>query len=162
MNTTIITIIVATLLIMVTAIIVTLSLSLTRLLKTLLRISEIRQESDKFSLQTKYTVKESRDLLEYLINQKLAEWQIYNLNPETENYMSQNSMDNCIVYIIKGIINEMTPTQKMILSVGYPMETEAEQIESIKNKAKFVVLNYSIDQNTPKEQGESLKNINTF
>lgn len=56
----------------------------------------------------------------------------------------------------------MTPAQKMILSVGYPMETESEQIESIKNKAKFVVLNYSIDQNTPKEQGESLKNINTF
>lgn len=76
--------------------------------------------------------------------------------------MSQNSMDNCIVYIIKGIINEMTPAQKMILSVGYPMETEAEQIESIKNKAKFVVLNYSIDQNAPKEQGESLKNINAF
>ena len=73
--------------------------------------------------------------------------------------MSQNSMDNCIVYIIKGIINEMTPAQKMILSVGYPMETEAEQIESIKNKAKFVVLNYSIDQNTPKEQGESLKKL---
>ena len=56
----------------------------------------------------------------------------------------------------------MTPAQKMILSVGYPMETEAEQIESIKNKAKFVVLNYSIDQNTPKEQGESLKNIKSI
>ena len=162
MNTAIIIIIVAALLIMVTAVIVTLSLSLIRLLKTVLRISEIRQESDKFSLQGKYTVKESRDLLEYLINQKLAEWQIYNLNPDTENYMSQDNMSNCIGYIIKGIIQEMTPTQKLILSIGYPMETEAEQIESIKNKAKFVVLNYSIEQNTPKEQGEALKNINTF
>ena len=76
--------------------------------------------------------------------------------------MSQNSMDNCIVYIIKGIINEMTPTQKMILSVGYPMETEAEQIESIKNKAKIVVLNYSIDQTTHKEQEDTLKKINIF
>lgn len=76
--------------------------------------------------------------------------------------MSQNNMDDCIVYIIKGIIQEMTPTQKLVLSVGYPMETEQEQIESIKNKAKFVVLNYSIEQNTPKEQGEALKNINTF
>ena len=101
-------------------------------------------------------------MLEYLINQKLAEWQIYNLNPDTENYMSQNNMASCIEYIIKGIIQEMTPAQKIVLSVGYPMETEAEQIESIKNKAKFVVLNYSIEQNTPKEQGEALKNINTF
>lgn len=76
--------------------------------------------------------------------------------------MSQDNMSNCIGYIIKGIIQEMTPTQKLILSIGYPMETEAEQIESIKNKAKFVVLNYSIEQNTPKEQGEALKNINAF
>ena len=76
--------------------------------------------------------------------------------------MSQNNMNDCIAYIIKGIIQEMTPTQKLVLSVGYPMETEQEQIESIKNKAKFVVLNYSIEQNTPKEQGEALKNINTF
>lgn len=100
--------------------------------------------------------------MEYLVNQKLAEWQIYNLNPETENYMSQDNMIACVQYIISGIIKEMTPVQKNILSVGYPMDTDEHMIESIKTKAKFAVLNYAIDQNTPKEQGEALKNINAF
>ena len=55
--------------------------------------------------------------MEYLVNQKLAEWQIYNLNPETENYMSQDNMIACVQYIISGIIREMTAVQKNILSV---------------------------------------------
>ena len=42
------------------------------------------------------------------------------------------------------------------------MDTDEHMIESIKSKAKFAVLNYTIDQNTPKEQGEALKNINAF
>ena len=49
-----------------------------------------------------------------------------------------------------------------ILSVGYPMETEDERIESIKNCAKLAVLNYSIKQNQTLEHDEVLKNINAF
>ena len=162
MNTAIIITIVVALLIMVMGTLIMLNLNLTRLSKTILRISEIRQESDKFTLQSKYSIKESRETMEYLVNQKLAEWQIYNLNRETENYMSQDNMIACVQYIISGIIREMTPAQKNILSVGYPMDTDEHMIESIKTKAKFAVLNYAIDQNTPKEQGEALKNINAF
>lgn len=76
--------------------------------------------------------------------------------------MNQDNISDCITYIITNTIKEMTDTQKLILSIGYPMSNDDEMIESIKNKAKFVVLNYVINQNTPKEQGEALKNINTF
>ena len=76
--------------------------------------------------------------------------------------MNQDAIDGCIRYIISGIIREITPVQKSILCVGYPMNTEEEMIETIKNRAKFIVLNYTVQQNTPKNQGESLKNINTF
>ena len=99
-------------------------------------------------------------MLEYLVNQKIAEWQIYNVDPSSDNYMSEENMKSCIEYIIKNII--LTPTQKMILSVGYPMETEDERIESIKNCAKLAVLNYSIKQNQTLEHDEVLKNINAF
>lgn len=101
-------------------------------------------------------------MLEYLVNQKIAEWQIYNVDPSSDNYMSEENMKSCIEYIIKNIILEMTPVMQDILSVGYPMETEDERIESIKNCAKLAVLNYSIKQNQTLEHDEVLKNINAF
>jgi len=107
----------------------------------------------------KYSVKESRDLLEYLVNQKMMEWQVYNVDPSSENYMTEAKMKDAIEYIIKKMIIEMTPVSREILSVGFPMKTEEQLIESIKNCAKLVVLKYSIDQNEPKEAEQIANNI---
>ena len=109
-----------------------------------------------------YSVKESRELMEYLINQALMEWQIYNLNPSTENFMASKEMEDAISYIIKKIMLELTETSKAMLSVGYPMETEEQQIESIKNRAKIAVLHYAINQNSENEEDRAIPNINTF
>ena len=121
------------------------------------------QDIKKVILKSKYSVKDSRDLLDYMVNQKLTEWQIYHIDTSSDNYITENDMKDCIEYIIKKIIEELTDTSLLVLSVGYPMETEEQQIESIKNRAKLAVLNYAIQQNTPKESGEEvLKNINSF
>lgn len=114
------------------------------------------------SIKHKYTVKASRDLLDYLVVQKLVEWQIYNMDPSSENYITEAKMQDAIEYIIKKIILEMTPTARDILSVGFPMETESNMIESIKNCAKLIVLNYSIKQNTADQTAHMLPNINAF
>ena len=119
-------------------------------------------EQDLYTLKHNYSVKDSRELLEWLVNQKLAEWQIYNVDPNSDNYINENNMKSCIEYIIKKIILEMTPVTKDVLSVGFPMETEADMIESIKNCAKIVLLNSSIKHNQPQEHEEFIKNINTF
>lgn len=117
---------------------------------------------DQYTLRHNYSVKDSRELLEWLVNQKLVEWQIYNLDPASDNYVNESDMKSCIEYIIKKIIMEMTPVMKDVLSVGYPMDTQDDMIESIKNCAKIVVLNYSVKQNQPQEHEEVIKNINTF
>lgn len=97
--------------------------------------------------------------MEELVSQALNEWQIYNIDLETENFMSDNKIENCIQYIIKKVISELTETSRLELSVGYPMETEEEMIESIKNRAKLQVLQYSIEQNQPQDV-VNLPNIN--
>ena len=65
--------------------------------------------------------------------------------------MTEAKMKDAIEYIIKKVIVEMTPVTRDILSVGFPMKTDEQLIESVKNCAKIVVLRYSIDQNEPKE-----------
>lgn len=117
-------------------------------------------DTDKSILKHNYSVKSSRELLEYLVEQKLMDWRIYNVNPSSDNYITEEDMKTCIEYIIKKIMLEMTPTIKDVLSVGYPMETETDMIESIKNRAKIAVLNYSIQQNNAQEHEEIVKNIN--
>ena len=105
-------------------------------------------------------MKASRELLDWLVDEKLMEWQIYNPDPHSENYMTEEMMKECIHYIIEKIIKEMTEVQKDKLSVGYPMETEEDMIESIKNRAKIAVLHYSVKQNMPKQ--DPIININAF
>lgn len=97
-----------------------------------------------------------------MVEQKLAEWQIYNVDPSTDNYMNEGDMKACIEYIIKKIIVEMTPVQKDVLSVGYPMDNQDDMIESIKNRAKLSVMNFAVKQNAPQEHSEAVKNINAF
>lgn len=97
--------------------------------------------------------------MEELVSQALTEWQVYNIDLETENFMSDTKIENCIQYIIKKVISELTETSRLELSVGYPMETEEEMIESIKNRAKLQVLQYSIEQNQPQDI-VNLPNIN--
>lgn len=101
--------------------------------------------------------------MDYLVNQALLEWQIYNLDPNTENYMNEQNIEYAIQYIMKKIMLEMTDTIKLRLSVGYPFETEEEMLESIKNRAKLEVLNYSIQQNGDADNANlGLKNITAF
>ena len=119
-------------------------------------------EQDRYILKHNYSVKDSREFLEYLVSQKLAEWQVYNVDPSSDNYISEEGMKSCIEYIIKRVVLEMTPVARDVLSVGYPMDTEEDMIESIKNCAKISVLNYSIKQNQPVEHDDMLKNIKTF
>lgn len=101
--------------------------------------------------------------MDYLVKQSLMEWQIYNIDPSSENYMNEQNMEAAIQYIMKKIMLEMTDSIKLKLSVGYPFETEEEMLESIKNRAKLEVLNYSIQQNSDSDTANiGLKNINTF
>lgn len=137
-------------------------MNITRFLKTMETISQNKLASKKISIKHKYTVKASRDLLDYMVVQKLVEWQIYNMDPSSDNYITEAKMQDVIEYIIKKIIMEMTPTARDILSVGFPMETESDMIESIKNCAKLIVLNYSIKQNTVDQTPNILPNINAF
>ena len=90
------------------------------------------------------------------------EWQIYNLDPSTDNYMKDQSIEESIIYVTKKVITELTPTSTAILSIGYPMETEEEIIESVKNRAKLAVLNYAVKQNSDEQNTEQLANINAF
>lgn len=101
--------------------------------------------------------------MEYLVNQALVEWQIYNIDPSDDNYMNEEDMSRAIEYIMKKIMLEMTDSIKLKISVGYPFETEEEMLETIKNRAKLDVLNYSIRQNSDIDNTNiGLKNINTF
>ena len=101
--------------------------------------------------------------MDYLVNQALMEWQIYNINPSTENYMADKEIEAAIQYIIKKVMVEMTDISRLRLSIGYPMETEDEQIESIKNRAKLAVLNYAVNQNSDNEEDRiPIQNINAF
>lgn len=137
-------------------------MNITHFLKTMETISQNKLASEKMAIKHRYTVKTSRDLLDYMVVQKLVEWQIYNMDPSSDNYITEAKMQDAIEYIIKKIILEMTPTARDILSVGFPMETESNMIESIKNCAKLIVLNYSIKQNTIDQTPHILPNINAF
>ena len=138
-------------------------IKLTYYQKTIKNISEIIRDRDIFIQKSNYSIKDSRDLMDYLVNQALLEWQIYNIDPNSENYMNEQNMENSIQYIMKKIMLEMTDSIKLRLSVGYPFETEEEMLESIKNRAKLEVLNYSIKQNGDIDNTNfGLKNINTF
>lgn len=116
----------------------------------------------KYTLRHKYSVKDSRELLEYLVDQKLNEWQIYNVDPDSENYMNEANMQDCIEYIIKRVVLELTPVMIDQLSVGYPMDTDEQIIESVKNVAKMAVLTFSVKQNSALEHEDVVKNIKTF
>ena len=101
--------------------------------------------------------------MDYLVKQSLMEWQIYNIDPSDDNYMNEEDMSRAIEYIMKKIMLEMTDSIKLKISVGYPFETEEEMLETIKNRAKLDVLNYSIRQNSDMDNTNiGLKNINTF
>ena len=152
----------ALMLIMTMGLLVCLILTIKHCSKLITVAIENKTQIDKLSIKHKYSIKESRDLLEYMVNQKLAEWQIYHIDAESENYITEDKMKDCIEYIIRKVMDELTEVSIDVLGAGYPMDTEEHQIESIKNRAKLAVLDYSIKQNTPKESGESLKNINAF
>lgn len=124
-------------------------------------IKEIIGIKEEYNLKKDISVQESRALMEYLVNEALMEWQVYNVDPSTDNYMSEDNISASIQYIIKKIMLEMTPTCRARLAVGYPMQDEIHMIESIKNKAKLVVLNYTIKQNN-NDLNTDIPNINAF
>ena len=138
-------------------------IKLTYYQKIIASISQIIRSRDIFIQKNNYSVKDSRELMEYLVNQALLEWQIYNIDPSDDNYMNEEDMNKAIEYIMKKIMVNMTDIIKLRLSVGYPFDTEEEMLESIKNRAKLEVLNYSIRQNGDVDNANlGLRNINTF
>ena len=117
---------------------------------------EIEDKEQLFNV----SVQESRELLEYLVKNAMYEWIVYNINPSTENYMAKNEQEDCIKYIIQKIMENLTPTIAAQLAIGYPFDTEEEKIKTIMNRAKLVVLDYSIKQNTQTNNSNNIPNIN--
>ena len=117
---------------------------------------EIEDKEQLFNV----SVQESRELLEYLVKSAMYEWIVYNINPSTENYMAKNEQEDCIKYIIQKIMENLTPAIEAQLAVGYPFDTEEEKIKTIMNRAKLVVLDYSIKQNTQTNNSNNIPNIN--
>lgn len=106
-------------------------------------------------------MQDSKNLMSSLISEKLAEWQIYNVNPESENYMNSAAQREAMEYITKHIISEMTPVKQYQLSIAYNMDTQEDQIKSILNEAKLAVLNHAITQNSRSGE-EAMQNFNLF
>ena len=117
---------------------------------------EIEDKEQLFNV----SVQESRELLEYIVKSAMYEWIVYNINPSTENYMAKNEQEDCIKYIIQKIMENLTPAIEAQLAVGYPFDTEEEKIKTIMNRAKLVVLDYSIKQNTQTNNSNNIPNIN--
>lgn len=123
---------------------------------------EYRKDIERRELLYKVSVEDSRNLLEYLVKYVMTEWIIYNTNPSKENYMGKDEQNECIQYIIHKIIQDMTPTIESQISIGYPFSTEEEKIKTISNRAKIVVLDYSIKQNIQDSRNNIIRNISLF
>jgi len=136
---------------------VILHFNLNRFLDLLEKRINDKKEDEYNALLATANVEKSRELMDSLVKVKLIEWQVYNSNPKTENYMSQNEIDDAIKYIIKRLCMEMTPALKLQLGFGYPMDTLESMVESIKNRAMLIVLEYSIQQNTVSSNSRMMK-----
>lgn len=136
---------------------VILRFNLNRFLDLLEKRINDKKEDEYNALLATANVEKSRELMDSLVKVKLIEWQVYNSNPKTENYMSQNEIDDAIKYIIKRLCMEMTPALKLQLGFGYPMDTLDSMVESIKNRAMLIVLEYSIQQNTASSNSRMMK-----
>ena len=136
---------------------VILHFNLNRFLDLLEKRINDKKEDEYNALLATVNVEKSRELMDSLVKVKLIEWQVYNSNPKTENYMSQNEIDDAIKYIIKRLCMEMTPALKLQLGFGYPMDTLDSMVESIKNRAMLIVLEYSIQQNTVSSNSRMMK-----
>lgn len=136
---------------------VILHFNLNRFLDLLEKRINDKKEDEYNALLATVNVEKSRELMDSLVKVKLIEWQVYNSNPKTENYMSQNEIDDAIKYIIKKLCMEMTPALKLQLGFGYPMDTLDSMVESIKNRAMLIVLEYSIQQNTASSNSRMMK-----
>lgn len=136
---------------------VILHFNLNRFLDLLEKRINDKKEDEYNALLATANVEKSRELMDSLVKVKLIEWQVYNSNPKTENYMSQNEIDDAIKYIIKRLCMEMTPALKLQLGFGYPMDSLESMVESIKNRAMLIVLEYSIQQNTVSSNSRMMK-----
>lgn len=136
---------------------VILHFNLNRFLDLLEKRINDKKEDEYNALLATANVEKSRELMDSLVKVKLIEWQVYNSNPKTENYMSQNEIDDAIKYIIKRLCMEMTPALKLQLGFGYPMDSLESMVESIKNRAMLIVLEYSIQQNTASSNSRMMK-----
>lgn len=116
-----------------------------------------RSDIETGELLKNVDILKSRELMDALVKNKLIEWQIYNSNPKTENYMGQKEIDSAIEYIIRGVCYEMTPALKLQLGFGYPMDDKDSMVESIKKRAMLIVLEYSIKQNTVSTDNRMMK-----
>ena len=108
------------------------------------------------------SVQDSYKLMEYLVSTYFAEWRIYNIDPSSENYMTEANQKDAITYCIKRIMENMTDTVQAQLSIAFDMNDRDKMIKSILDVAKLHIIEYSVRQNNYTIDNKHIPNIDTF
>lgn len=108
------------------------------------------------------SVQDSYKLMEYLVSTYFAEWRIYNIDPGSENYMTEANQKDAITYCIKRIMENMTDTVQAQLSIAFDMTDRDKMIKSILDVAKLHIIEYSVRQNNYTIDNKHIPNIDTF
>ena len=108
------------------------------------------------------SVQDSYKLMEYLVSTYFAEWRIYNIDPGSENYMTEADQKDAITYCIKRIMENMTDTVQAQLSIAFDMTDRDKMIKSILDVAKLHIIEYSVRQNNYTIDNKHIPNIDTF
>lgn len=108
------------------------------------------------------SVQDSYKLMEYLVSTYFAEWRIYNIDPGSENYMTETNQKDAITYCIKRIMENMTDTVQAQLSIAFDMNDRDKMIKSILDVAKLHIIEYSVRQNNYTVDNKHIPNINAF
>lgn len=120
-----------------------------------LKVLEYFEDNDKKNIKlNEYEIRlntdpmKSRELLNSIVKEALAEWSIFNIRAEEESYISPDRQKECIAWVINRVVKNSTPAIIEIVSLGYPASTMEEYIESITRITTIHVLELAVKQNT--------------
>lgn len=136
--------------------------NISKLVKGIKEIKEKENIENKIINSQPLSVQESYKLMEYLVSTYFAEWRIYNINPSSENYMTEDNQKDAIKYCIRRIMENMTDTVRSQLSIAFTMDTREDMIKSILNTAKLHIIEYSVRQNNYTIDNKHIPNVDTF
>lgn len=119
-----------------------------------------RLDLDLYAIQLEKDVNASRELLNKMVLEAVAEWSIYNVRREEESYINESRRDACLEWVIARVIENSTDTIRAQIGIGYLAETQDQYINSIKNVAMLHVLDFTIKQNTKDMSQSNIPNIN--